>query len=372
MNLKNFSAYKLNKNLVIESLGELNKALTATGYREMGPQEREIMGFVQPMEAYRPGAYAVVVGPKDLDWHTDPENYDAEMDEPEAAFQHKEYPLIHGGTDCLVLEFFTQTKVLVADDLKPRVDAQVREVEESQNRKVYKTERQEIRTTIELGILPYAQSRRKSTTIVFQPNGLLLIGATGAAAEKALSHLRTVLGTLPIVPIVHRVDLPPENVLTMVAKAQGEDIGDGVHFDTKGFVITDDYQVQQAGELPEIARCKNTDISQESIQEFIRDGKVVTHASLKWENRVMFKTDTKLIFRAVRLDHGVYDEVGDGDEMDLATAGYSETLIELAELSNMLDSFIALHGGLSIPAAEQDTQELILRGFWENLFEGGW
>lgn len=364
MNLKNFTAFNLSRNLIIEDLGELNKALASITFREMGSQESQLTGFVPPMDRYRPGAYAVVVGPRDLEFHTDPEEYDAELDNPEVAFTDAPYPMINDGTDSLLLKFFIQKKIIVADDLKRRVEARVEEIENSQHRKVYKSERGEIKDAILATIMPYAQSRRTFIDIAITPRGLVLVGACGAAAETAISALRAVLGTLPVRPIALLVDRDPVEVLTMIARAQGEDdlVSD---FSPNGFTITDDYQVQAAGDMPEIARCKNTDISQEAIQDFIREGKVVTHASLNWLDKVMFKTNNKLQFRGVRIDHATYAEGAGSEELDLATASYSETLIELQTLRDMLETLIELHGGLS--TGDEDASDQWIHGFWDNL-----
>lgn len=361
MLLRRFTAYRLQRELTIANLNDLNDALKMLARRKLHAQERACDGFIAPMTAYRPNAYALLVGRSELEWHRDFELGDEDTFGDVPAFHNKPFPLKDFGheSDALVMMFYREEKVIVTEDIKRRVNERVSELEKEDNRKVYGKERNEIKDGFIRQVLPNAQSRSKVVPIIILSGGIVLIGAVGKDAEMAASALREVMGTFPIVPLRTKFSVP--QVLTAIAKAQAED-----QFDR--FQVTDDFQMQALEEHPAIARCKNTDITDGHIQGMM-ENKFITHAAVLWDGKVSFKIDPKLAVRNLRVDDAVFEEMNKDEEgeEDLSTVAYASSMIESNLVFKMVTELIDILGGEEEYVAGKDNEPLLLDGLATGL-----
>lgn len=361
MLLRRFTAYRLQRELTIANLNDLNDALKMLKRRDLGAQELACDGFEPPMPSYRPEAYALLVGHSELNWHRDFELGDDDTFGDVPAFKSGPFPFKNFGrdADALVMMFYREEKVIVSSDIKRKVNARVAELEREDNRKVYTKERGEIKDSIVRKVLPHAQSRGKVIPIIIISGGFVLIGAVGKDAEMAASAMREVLGTFPIVPLRTKHSVP--QVLTTIAKAQAED-----QFDR--FQVTDDFQMQALEEHPAIARCKNTDITDGHIQGMM-ENKYVTHAAVLWDNKVSFKIDPKLAVRALRVDDAVFEEMNKDEEgeEDMSSVHYASSMIESNLVFQMVTELIHILGGEEEYVAGKDNEPLLLDGLATGL-----
>ena len=343
MLMRKMSLYQLTRGLVVEDLNDLNKALSYRAQRPISALELACDGFMPPMVSYR-NKFCLVTGRSELDW------YQNSADPQQAEFIKAPFPLSgFTGTDdptaALVLMYYREEKVIVSADIKRRVKAKVDEIEQREQRKVYMRERKELKDSVVSLVLPHAQTRVWSTPIIFCDNGLVIIGETGKRAEQAMSELRAVLGTLPIVPLNWSKPIP--EALTDLARSQIE----GAAGD-QNFRIINDFQMQELHEHPEIARMKNTDIANPHVQSWMEEGKVVTHADLSWNDMITFRLDFKGVFSKLKVDEGkleMPDEGVDEDCDSVAQANFAGVMIELGIVNRMLEAFSELVEGIVTP-----------------------
>lgn len=330
MFLKNFTAYKLTRDLIVSDLNDLNSALHIHRERPLLSLEQAASGFTPPMPSYSPN-FITIVGHCEPAWKEDAfgETF------ARGSFNLREFSQHEG--DALVMMFYREEKIIVGPDVKRRLKAKIAEIEQREQRKVYKKEQAELRESIVAGILPHAQTRYWTVPIIFFSGGTVIVGAVGARAEHAISELRAITGAMPLK--VFRPTVEVAKVLTQLAQSQQ----DGY---PGRFLIASDFQMQNLDEIPSIARCKNTDISDEHITEFMADGRIITHAHLLWDSKLSFKVDPKLTIRSLKVDNGAYDHIDVEGDDDADSYVYTTSLIELSLTVKMLGELVELIGGL--------------------------
>lgn len=355
------SIYRFSRELSLASLNDLEAAISMQSYRELGKLERACDGFVCPMPEYREGHYALVVGHSELTWHREFQLGDTLGCMPKFNEGQFDFAGFGRDADALVLRYYREEKNIVTSDIKRKVNAEVRRLEKEGERKVYAKERGELKHKFIEEVLPHAQAKYQEVPIVFLSAGYVVIGAVGKLAEQACDAMRQVLGTFPVSPL--RTKLEVYTLLTGIARAQ-------VDLDYDRFRITSDFQMQETHEHPAVARCKNTDIKDENIQGFMRDGKVVTHADMTWDDKVRFSLDPKLNIRKLRVDDAVFDQADgeEDEELDMAGVNYASSMIEADLVLKMLVELIDLLGGEVMPVEVdgQKPQPLLLDGLTDN------
>lgn len=345
---RDFTLFRLTRPVVIEDLNDLNAALARQTYRELGSMERTGDGFVPPMPRYR-DTHVLYVGRDDHRWNRDFQLGDTIGCMPD--FQDEPFPLkgfSSHGSDALVLLYYREEKAVIKSAIRRKVDKRIKAMQDEEaGRKVYRKERNQIFDDEVAKVLPTAQSNLWHVPIIFFSCGLVLVGACGAKAEKACDALRSLLGTFPVTPV--RTKHSIVHVMTAIAKAQAED-------NFERFQLTDDFQMQGTEEHPPVARCKNTDITDEHVQGLL-EHKVISHAAMLWDAKIRFKTDPKLTLRKVTVDDAaLYQAQGEGsadedDEESLGMADYGTLMIEHAMFHQMLDELMDILGGEEEPVA---------------------
>lgn len=344
MPLKRMSVYQLNRPLAIADLNDLNAALGMRAERELGAAEFACDGFLPPLKSYR-DKFCLVLGRNEHEWY----DTDRVEDPVKAPFTNQVFPLegnasLNDNSAGLMVVFYREEKVIVASDVRRRLDRKIQSIKDNEARDVYARERAELKQTITASLLPNAQSRVWSAPVIFCNNGLVLVGENGRKAEMILNELRAVLGTLPIRPVVWKNEIWAS--LTDLARMQ---LAGG--YNEQGFRITHDFQMQELHEKPEIARMKNTDIANEHVQGWMAEGKVVTHADMAWKDKAILRLDYRGEFKKVRVDDAVV-EGADADEEDvdnLAKASFGSALIEVSTIVDMLEAFSEMVGGIEPP-----------------------
>ena len=341
---RDFSLFRMTRPVVIEDLNDLNAALARQDYRELSSMERIGDGFVPPMPRYRE-SHVLYVGREDHQWNREFQLGDTVGCMP--WFENRPFPLkdfSRNGADALVLLYYREEKSVIKSAIRRTVDKRIKAMQEEEpGRKVYRKERNQIFDDEVAKVLPHAQSNLWHVPIIFLSCGLVLVGAVGSKAEKACNALRNVLGTLPITPVRTKHNIV--HVMTAIAKAQAEQ-------NFERFQLTDDFQMQGTEEHPPVARCKNTDITDEHVQGLL-EHKVISHAAMLWDAKIRFKTDPKLTLRKVTVDDAaLYQAQGEADSEDeesLGMADYGTLLIEHDMFHTMLNELMELLGGEEVP-----------------------
>ncbi|MCB1868810.1 MAG: recombination-associated protein RdgC, partial [Gammaproteobacteria bacterium] len=115
---------------------------------------------------------------------------------------------------CTMICMRREEKVLPAAVVNQQLDRRVRDLEESQGRKVRRREKGEIKDEILLDLLPKAFTKTVLTyAYIDSRNGWLVVDAASSKrAEELISLLRETLGSLPLRPL--EVNSSPVQVMT--------------------------------------------------------------------------------------------------------------------------------------------------------------
>jgi recombination associated protein RdgC len=249
-------------------------------------------------------------------------------------------PLVHVSGDFLLIGARKEERILpgsvVRDALKEKVD----EIENTQMRKVYKKERDQIKDEIVQTFLPRAFIRKSGTFAAIAPKqGLILVdSASPKKAEDLLSTLREAIGSLPVRPV--SVKIAPTATLTDWLKNQCA---------AEGFFVLDNCELSDTHEEGGSVRCKRQDLTGEEIQLHLSSGKLVTQLALAWQDKLSFTLDDKLVIKRLRFEDLLQDQAEqDGGEDALAQQDASFALMMLT-LAEFIPALLEALGGEEVP-----------------------
>lgn len=249
-------------------------------------------------------------------------------------------PLVHVSGDFLLIGARKEERILPGSVVRDALKEKVEEIENSQMRKVYKKERDQLKDEIVQAFLPRAFIRKSATFAAIAPKqGLILVDSASAKkAEDLLSTLREAMGSLPVRPL--SVKLAPTATLTDWLKAQQA---------AEGFYVLDECELRDTHEDGGVVRCKRQDLTSEEIQLHLSTGKQVTQLSLAWQDKLSFVLDDKLAIKRLRFEDLLQEQAEqDGGDDALAQQDASFALMMMTLVEFLPELFTAL-GGEEIP-----------------------
>lgn len=301
---KNLIAYRLTQEIEF-SADMLQAALASKPARACGSQELTTYGFIAPLG------------------------------------KGEDAPLVHQSGSFFLISARKEDRILPASVVKEAVKEKVEEIENSQQRKVYKKERDQIKDEVIQALLPKAFIRRGVITAAIAPElGLIIVNnASAKRAEDLLSTLREVMGSLPVRPVT--VKIAPSATLTDWLKADQA---------SEGFIVLDECELHDTAEDGGSVRCKRQDLTSDEIKNHLATGKVVTKLSLAWQDKLSFVLDDKLVIRRVKFEELLQDQAAaDGGDDALAQADATFMLMMMT-FAEFLPALYESLGGEEVPA----------------------
>ena len=251
-------------------------------------------------------------------------------------------PLVHQSGNFFLISARKEERILPASVVNEAVKEKVEEIENSQQRKVYKKERDQIKDETIQAMLPKAFIRRGVITAAIAPKlGLIIVNnASAKRAEDLLSTLREVMGSLPVRPVSVRI--APSATLTDWLKT-GEA--------SEGYYVLDESELHDTAEDGGSVRCKRQDLTSDEIKNHLATGKVVTKLSLAWQDKLSFVLDDKLVIRRLKFEELLQEQASqDGGEDALAQADATFVLMMMT-FAEFLPSLYEALGGEEVPAS---------------------
>ena len=197
--------------------------------------------------------------------------------------------LTHSINDCVLVCLQTEEKVLPGAVVKELLAEQVDSIEEREQRKLRRAEKERLRDELMLDLLPRAFVRHRQSYAYFDlhKNWLVINSASPKGIGEVTEGLRKALGSLPITPLdsqnspaavmtewLHKRQLP--SAITLADECELRD-NDGV------------------------VRCKGQDLLGEEIKVHLDAGKQVTRLALEWDDRLALVVSDDLIFRRLKM-----------------------------------------------------------------------
>ncbi|RLV61511.1 recombination-associated protein RdgC [Parashewanella curva] len=245
--------------------------------------------------------------------------------------------LVHSANGIHLISMTKEEKLLPAQVVKEAVDEKVAQIEDQENRKVTKKEKDAFKEDIIATLLPRAFSRRSQIKALIMPEQQLIAVDSSSAtkAEEMLALLRKAIGSLPIVPVSFTA--PIENTLT--SWLETSEI-------PASFEVQDEAELKSISDEGGIVRFKQQELFEEEVLAHIASGKQVHKLALHFGQSIAFVLQSDASLKRLKFSEefrAINDEVGNEDPMARMDADYA---LMCGELKALFESLFKALGGI--------------------------
>ncbi|WP_375156737.1 recombination-associated protein RdgC (plasmid) [Shigella flexneri] len=243
--------------------------------------------------------------------------------------------LTHEYQGFLLMQHKREEKILPSQVLKEELQKKILKLEEEQDRKLKKTEKDSLKDEVLHSLLPRAFTRKSLAKILIdRSNHLVFVEASSAKkAEDQLALLRKSLGSLPVIPFTPRE--PLEITMTEWFKNSFP----------AGFTAGEDATLKGLLDNGGAVRCNKVDLQTDEIMSHIEAGKVATTVAINWMDRASFRVNDDMSIKALTFCDDLYDQNDDIDREDVAQRFDADFVLFTGELSALFNALVEAIGG---------------------------
>lgn len=245
--------------------------------------------------------------------------------------------LVHAGNGFMLIAGQKEDKILPAAVVKQQLDDKVKLIEHEQARKVYKKEKDQLKDEIVLDLLPRAFSKYQKTWALIAPqHDLLIVDASShKRAEELLSHLRSQLGSLPVV--LPDVNHSPSAIMSHWLERPEEQ--------ATGIALLDECELRDSALESGVIRCKGQDLLSDEIGQHLEAGKRVVKLAVEWQESLSFILQDDLCIKRIKLCDQLQEKL-DQDSTDVAIERFDSEFAQMSlEFSRLIPALIEAFGG---------------------------
>ena len=227
-----------------------------------------------------------------------------------------------------------EEKILPNHVVKRELDERVNLLEEKENRKLKKTEKQALKDDVTAMLLPRAFSKTQQTAIWIdsETNLIYVDAASSKRAEDTLALLRKSLGSLPVVPLAFA------NELTTV-------MTDWIAQDNLPEYLTALEEAELKAPDDAVIRCKNHPLDSEEILSHLQKGKLVTKLALNWDEHLSFVLNDDGSLKRLKFADQIREKNDDILKEDYAQRFDADFVLMTGELAKLTENLIDDFGG---------------------------
>lgn len=228
-----------------------------------------------------------------------------------------------------------EEKMLPANVVNQELEKRIKSLEQKENRKLKKTEKQALKDDVVMNLLPRAFSRNQHTALwIDTENNLIYVDATSnKRAEDSLALLRKSLGSLPVVPLAFTNE--PTTVLTnWITQNSLPD----------WLTILDEAELRGSQE-DSVIRCKKQPLEDEEMFSHFQKGKTVTKLSLDWEDHLNFVIHEDCTLKRLRFADVVLEKNDDILKEDFAQRFDADFVLMTGILAKLTQYLLNEFGG---------------------------
>jgi recombination-associated protein rdgC len=227
-----------------------------------------------------------------------------------------------------------EEKILPSHVVKRELDERVNLLEEKENRKLKKTEKQALKDDVIAILLPRAFSKTQQTAIWIdsETNLIYVDAASSKRAEDTLALLRKSLGSLPVVPLAFANE--PTTVMT-----------DWIAQDNLPEYLTALEEAELKAPDDAVIRCKNHPLDSEEILSHLQKGKLVTKLALDWDEHLSFVLNDDGSLKRLKFADQIREKNDDILKEDYAQRFDADFVLMTGELAKLTENLIDDFGG---------------------------
>ncbi len=245
--------------------------------------------------------------------------------------------LTHASDGRILICARKEEKILPASVVKDFLQDKVEQIEQEQDRKVRKKERDSLKDEIIFELLPRAFSRFQDTFAYIDPqNNLLVVDASSAKrAEDLCSFLRKTLGSLPVaIPAMNHA---PAATMTHWLSEEAQL--------PARFELGDEAELKDPSEDGGVIRCKQQDLLGDEIGAHLKAGKQAVKLAIEYADSLRSVVGEDLIVRRLKFADLVLEKAAELGEADAAAAFDADFTLMSLELSSFIDRLLEALGG---------------------------
>ena len=245
--------------------------------------------------------------------------------------------LVHSANGDHLISMTKEEKLLPSQVIKEALEEKVALLEDQENRKITKKEKDSMKDDIIMTLLPRAFSRRSQIrALILSKQNLVLVDSSSATkAEELLALLRKALGSLPVVPLSFAQ--PIENTLTTWLAENAV---------PAAFEAQDEAELKSVTDEGGIVRFKQQELFEEEVLAHLETGKQVHKLALHYGNSVAFVLQSDASLKRLKFSEEFRannDDVGNEDPVAKMDADFA---LMCGELAALLASTIDALGGI--------------------------
>ena len=227
-----------------------------------------------------------------------------------------------------------EEKILPSHVVKRELDERVNLLEEKENRKLKKTEKQALKDDVTAMLLPRAFSKTQQTAIWIdsETNLIYVDAASSKRAEDTLALLRKSLGSLPVVPLAFANE--PTTVMTA-----------WIAQDNLPEYLTALEEAELKALDDAVIRCKNHPLDSEEILSHLQKGKLVTKLALNWDEHLSFVLNDDGSLKRLKFADQIREKNDDILKEDYAQRFDADFVLMTGELAKLTENLIDDFGG---------------------------
>ncbi|WP_025819934.1 recombination-associated protein RdgC [Shewanella marina] len=245
--------------------------------------------------------------------------------------------LVHTANNRHLICATKEEKILPAQVVKEALEDKVAQIEQAENRKLAKKEKDSLKDEITTTLLPRAFSRRSQIKALILPElEMILVDSSSATkSEELLALLRKAIGSLPVIPL---------SFATPIEKQLTQWLLEGTT--PAPFIMQDEAELKSINDEGGIVRFKQQDLSEEEVLAHIANDKLVHKLALHFGQSVALLLQSDATLKRLKFSEEFRagnDDLGNEDPLARIDADFA---LMAGELVALMQATVEALGGL--------------------------
>jgi recombination associated protein RdgC len=249
--------------------------------------------------------------------------------------------LVHSTNGRMMICAKRQEKILPSGVIKEQIEEKTLSIENTEQRKLSRKEKQNLKDEVIFSLLPKAFTRSRLDFAYIDPkaNWIIVNSASAKRAEELMSKLREALGSLPCIPLTTK-HLPTQTMTRWLREAK---VGNELELGDECELV--------ANKDGRVIRCKKQDLTASEIRNHLDLGMQVNKLTLIWKESVHLLLDEQCAIKRLKFEGDITDADNQRQPETKAEQFDLDFSIMSLEIDALLKLLIKQLGGLDNTSA---------------------